>query len=252
MKTVKTVKTVKTLEPIGNGQSVPSRAYERIMEYIAAGDLAGGKLPPETALAQQLGVSRTALREALQRMESEGYIVRRRRVGTVVLANRLKLDAGLERLNSVTQIVQGAGMTPGTAFRDWRRDSANRLIAQRLGISIGDPVSVMERVRTADGTPFCHDINFIPTKYITEEDEDSIGESMLRYLSDRHGQIRQALAYLYPYTADAIVSERLGVPVGHLLMLLEHTHYAPDGNPMWYSRTFHRSDVISFHIIRSL
>ncbi|HON42182.1 MAG TPA: winged helix-turn-helix domain-containing protein, partial [Bacillota bacterium] len=90
---------MKTLEPIGDGQSVPSRAYERIMEFIAEGDLVGGKLPPETVLAQQLGVSRTALREALQRLESEGYIVRRRRVGTIVLASRLKLDAGLERLN---------------------------------------------------------------------------------------------------------------------------------------------------------
>ena len=243
---------MKTLARIGDGQSVPSRAYERIMEFIAEGDIVGGKLPPETALAQQLGVSRTALREALQRLESEGYIVRRRRVGTVVLASRLKLDAGLERLNSVTQIVQGAGMKPGTAFRDWRRETANSLIAQRLGIAIGDPVSVIERVRTADGTPFCYDINFIPAKYITEQDEDSIGESLLNYLSERYGPIRQALAYLYPYTADAIVSEKLGVPAGHLLMLLEHTHYTPDGSPMWYSRTFHRSDVISFHIIRSL
>lgn len=243
---------MKTLEPIGDGQSVPSRAYERIMEIIAEGDIVGGKLPPETALAQQLGVSRTALREALQRLESEGYIARRRRVGTIVLANRFKLDAGLEMLNSVTQIVQGAGMKPGTSFRDWRRETANSLIAQRLGIAIGDPVSVIERVRTADGTPFCYDINFIPAKYITQQDEDSIGESLLHYLSERYGQIRQALAYLYPYTADAIVSERLGVPVGHLLMLLEHTHYTPDGSPMWYSRTFHRSDVISFHIVRSL
>jgi len=243
---------MKTLARIGDGQSVPSRAYERIMEFIAEGDIVGGKLPPETALAQQLGVSRTALREALQRLESEGYIARRRRVGTVVLASRLKLDAGLERLNSVTQIVQGAGMKPGTAFRDWRRETANSLIAQRLGIAIGDPVSVIERVRTADGTPFCYDINFIPAEYITVQDEDSIGESLLNYLSERYGQIRQALAYLYPYTADAIVSEKLGVPAGHLLMLLEHTHYTPDGSPMWYSRTFHRSDVISFHIVRSL
>jgi len=42
---------MKTLARIGDGQSVPSRAYERIMEFIAEGDIVGGKLPPETALA---------------------------------------------------------------------------------------------------------------------------------------------------------------------------------------------------------
>ncbi len=79
-----------------------------------------------------------------------------------------------------------------------------------------------------------------------------MGESLLQYLSEKHGQISQAQAYLYPYTADAMISKKLGVNVGHLLMLLEHTHYAPNGQRMWYSRTFHRSDVISFHIVRSL
>lgn len=243
---------MKRLEPIGSGQSIPSRAYQQILDYIADGDIVGGKLPPETTLATQLGVSRTALREALQRLESEGYIARRRKVGTVVLANRLKLDAGLERLNSVTQIVEGAGMKPGTAFREWRQEQANSLIAQRLGISPGDEISVIERVRTADGIRFCYDINFLPVSYLSRDEEPVMGESLLKYLSGKVGQIRQALAYLYPYVADAVVSERLDVPVGHMLMLLEHTHYAPEGCPMWYSRTFHRSDVISFHIIRSL
>jgi GntR family transcriptional regulator len=241
-----------TLKPIGSGKSVPSRAYEQILQYITESDMIGDKLPPETVLAEQLGVSRTALREALQRLESEGYISRRRRVGTIVLAKRLNLDAGLEKLNSITQIIEGAGMVPGTASRNWRREPANSLIAQMLEINVGDEISVFERVRTADGISFCYDINFIPSKYITEEDEDSIGESLLQYLSDKHGQIRQALAYLYPYTADDMVSKKLGVEVGHLVMLVEHTYYSPDGMPMWYSRTFHRSDVISFHIVRSL
>ncbi|NLS45675.1 MAG: GntR family transcriptional regulator [Firmicutes bacterium] len=240
------------LKPIGDGKSVPLRAYDQILKYITEDNMVGDKLPPETDLARQLCVSRTALREALQRLELEGYISRRRRVGTVVLAKRLNLDAGLEKLNSITQIIESAGMKPGTAFRKWRIEPANSLIARMLGIDIGDDVSVIERVRTADGISFCYDINFIPTIYVTEDEEPEIGESLLDYFSRKLGQINQAQAYLYPFTADATISKKLGVNVGHLLMLLEHTHYAPNGKKMWYSRTFHRSDIISFHIIRSL
>ncbi len=36
-----------------------------------------------------------------------------------------------------------------------------------------------------------------------------------------------------------------------LLMLLEQIHYTADGEALWYSRTFYRSDVIGFHIVRT-
>ena len=40
---------------------------------------ATGKLPPEEELAAMLGVSRTLLRDVLNGLEREGYIIRRRR-----------------------------------------------------------------------------------------------------------------------------------------------------------------------------
>lgn len=52
---------------------------ERIRRAIHIGSyLPGDKLPPERALAQQLGVSRTTVREAIRVLEGEGYVVSRR------------------------------------------------------------------------------------------------------------------------------------------------------------------------------
>lgn len=240
------------LKPIGDGTSIAEQTYNEILHYISEEDMIGNKLPPETELAKMLGISRTALRDALQRLEVEGYISRRRKIGTIVLARRLDLDAGLERLNSVTQIIESAGMKAGTAFRKWRTEPANSLIAKMLNIEVGTEVTVIGRVRTANDLRLCYDINFIPVEYITEAEDKHITESLLNYLSAKHGVINRAITYFHPYTADHMVSQILEVPVGHLLMLLEHTHYSPVGKPMWYSRTFHRSDIISFHIVRSL
>ncbi len=55
------------------------QVYEEVVEEIAAriqnGTLAvGQKLPPERVLAEEMGVSRTSLREALRTLQSMGYI----------------------------------------------------------------------------------------------------------------------------------------------------------------------------------
>ncbi|MBY8824477.1 GntR family transcriptional regulator [Sphingomonas colocasiae] len=61
--------------------------YDRLRGEIDAGSYAAGSLlPTEDELQADLGVSRYALREALGMLERQGYIQRRRRAGTRVLA----------------------------------------------------------------------------------------------------------------------------------------------------------------------
>jgi DNA-binding GntR family transcriptional regulator len=54
---------------------MPSRPYAAIRDLIVRGTLAPGARLVETELAARLRVSRTPVREALQRLEHEGYIV---------------------------------------------------------------------------------------------------------------------------------------------------------------------------------
>ncbi|HEX6135670.1 MAG TPA: GntR family transcriptional regulator [Longimicrobiales bacterium] len=50
-------------------------AYEKLRELIVLGRLAPGARIIETAIASRLGVSRTPVRAALQRLQQEGYVV---------------------------------------------------------------------------------------------------------------------------------------------------------------------------------
>jgi DNA-binding GntR family transcriptional regulator len=52
-----------------------SLAYERLRELIVGGRLAPGARIIETTVAARLGVSRTPVRAALQRLQQEGYVV---------------------------------------------------------------------------------------------------------------------------------------------------------------------------------
>ena len=56
-------------------QSAAARAYEHIRSQIVRGDLAAGAFLIEQDLAAEIGVSRTPVRDALGRLQSEGLVL---------------------------------------------------------------------------------------------------------------------------------------------------------------------------------
>lgn len=102
-----------------------ARHLERL---IVAGDLpAGASLPPERALAQTLGVSRNALREALTSLSGLGLVERRQGSGTRV-SETVPLAATLTgRMRDVTAELRNAA-----EFRVVIEPQLARLAAQRI------------------------------------------------------------------------------------------------------------------------
>jgi DNA-binding GntR family transcriptional regulator len=56
-------------------QSVVDQVYAVVRERILSGELPSGSRLPQSSLAEELGVSRTPLREALRRLSTEGLVV---------------------------------------------------------------------------------------------------------------------------------------------------------------------------------
>lgn len=77
--------------------SIYSQVQENVKEYIVEGHLQpGDPLPSENQLAEQLGVSRTVVREAMRGLESVGVIQTRRGAGRYV--GSFRMDAAMENL----------------------------------------------------------------------------------------------------------------------------------------------------------
>ncbi|MXG92017.1 GntR family transcriptional regulator [Nocardioides flavescens] len=98
--------------PAANG-SRQSRVISEMRQRIITGAAASGALLSEVALAEEFGVSRTPVREALKQLQTEGLVEIRPRVGTFVAAPSRR---DLTELFEMKELLEGA---------------AARLLAQR-------------------------------------------------------------------------------------------------------------------------
>jgi DNA-binding GntR family transcriptional regulator len=55
-------------------RSVVEQVYDALLERVLSGDIPRGARLPQGALAEEMGVSRTPLREALRRLSAEGFV----------------------------------------------------------------------------------------------------------------------------------------------------------------------------------
>lgn len=77
--------TMKSIKPLSRPPSLHVTVQESLRGYIEDNGLrAGNPLPPETFLAQQLGVGRNSVREAIKALESLGILETRRGIGVFV------------------------------------------------------------------------------------------------------------------------------------------------------------------------
>ncbi|MGM7646201.1 FadR/GntR family transcriptional regulator [Nocardia sp. JW2] len=93
-------------------RSVSGDVFEQIAEQVLGGELAvGSSLPSERQLAEALGVSRPAVREALQRLAAAGLVSVRQGEATTVLDYRR--SSGLEVLPRL--LLRGDSIDPAVA-----------------------------------------------------------------------------------------------------------------------------------------
>lgn len=81
------------MPPVTTRSNLALQAYEHIYRKLWCGELAVGCKLPEVALAKEIGVSRTPVREAVAQLESEGFLVQIPNTGSFVrMMQRDELD----------------------------------------------------------------------------------------------------------------------------------------------------------------
>jgi GntR family transcriptional regulator len=236
--------------------SLHYQAQLYLRELITAGAYQPGqRLPPEGVFAEQLGISRPTLREALHNLEVEGMIVRKHGVGTFVSSSHAsRMESGLEVLESLERIASRMGLMTrmGDLHIEERLPRPDELAA--LECRADEKVLSVERIILVGSKPVAYLWDVVRARYLRAADlDDKFQGSVLDIFIKRgHPKLAYSFTRLASVGADARLARQLDMPRRTPLLKLEARLYTEDNQIVDYSISNFVPDYFDFHIIRRI
>lgn len=210
----------------------------------------GDKLPNEDALAEQFGVSRATIREAVRGLVEEGYLARRHGSGTFVTSRPL-LRNSLDTNFSYTAYLESTGVRAGRRILGLRTIPASEVVAEQLRIEPDALVVELRRVRTAEDRPAVFSIDHMVADIVdAKRDREALDGSIYALLAAAGHPVRHAEAIVAPASADAELATVLEVPEGTLLQHLQQVDVDVAGRRVLFSLEWHNPDVMELRVYR--
>jgi GntR family transcriptional regulator len=231
-------------------RSSPVPLYFQVAQHleraIESGVIPQGTLfENEILLADQLNLSRPTMRRAMQHLVDQGLVVRRRGIGTRVV--RPKMRRPLE-LTSLYDDLANSGQSPATDVLSFRTVEADRVVADMLAASEGDPVVEIVRLRRAAGNPIAKMTNYLPER-VVNFDEAALAQRGLYELIRAQGiQLHSATQTVGARTSTAVEAKLLGEARGAAVLTMQRVTYDDHGDVIEYGSHIYASSRYSFEI----
>ncbi|MEV0665923.1 GntR family transcriptional regulator [Actinomadura luteofluorescens] len=220
--------------------STKRQAVRRELLAMLDGLDVGDALPSERRLAEDLGVSRPTLRQAIDGLVAEGLLDRRHGSGTYVAQPRIAVSL---TMTSFTEDMIRRGMKPGGRVLSFRTETAGARIGRRLALSPVEEVFTIRRLRMADEAPMAIETLYLPRALLPGlRRSDLEGRSFYDLLRGNGIEIASGTETIEPTVTTAEEAAELGVPVHMPAFLFERITRDAGGRPLEYVRSLYRGD----------
>lgn len=218
----------------------------RIEELIESGELGpGSRLENEILLADQLGLSRPTMRQAIQSLVDKGLMVRKRGVGTQVVHTRVRRQV---ELTSLYDDLAGTSRRPRTEVLSFGTVPASEAVAAALQVPVGSDVTAVKRLRYADDEPLALLSNHLPPGITGITSELLTGRGLYQVLRDSGIQMRVADQTIGARKATAAEARLLHEPRSAPLLTMIRTAYDHSGHPVEYGDHVYRASLYTFEL----
>jgi GntR family transcriptional regulator len=203
-------------------------------------------LPSENELCSLYAVTRATLRHALDLLEREGLVYRRKGKGTF-LRRRVQLD--LARLCSTTKDMQARGWVPATHLLSVRAVVAATHIQHHLRSPDRLEVWEIHRLRLADGEPISLQWSYVSCGCAPGLDRHNLTGSLYDTLRLAYSiELRTAEQVIRTRLATDEEALLLEIPTGAPVFVIERTSFDQKEKPVEYLHALWRGDRYDLQI----
>lgn len=206
----------------------------------------GGFLPKEVDLAKRLGISRNTIRQATNKLEYEGLLVRKKGVGTKVSQNTV--TTSLDSWHSFTQEMSEKGVVFINFVIETNRVKADAKIAAFMQIPEETEVLCLVRLRGFEDGPFVYFESYFHPRIGLTGKEDFTRPLYDIIEHDYHVVPSISSERIRAKSASAITAKRLKIKRRDPVLVRERFVSDPGNRPIEYNIGFYIAEKFTYTI----
>lgn len=207
----------------------------------------GSTIPSERKLCEMFSVSRLTVRQAIQGLVDDGYLVRKRGKGTFI--QERKIEQQLVGVTSFTSLMKAQGKTPKNELLSLQRIVAPDIVKRELNLTEHSQILCIKRIRLADEIPMAIETTFLPLDYQNYSLEQNIHSSLYEFIENNLNlKIGNAKQTIEAGIAGKNEAKLLHIPVHAPLLLINKVTYLADGRPFEYVISAYAGERFKFSL----
>jgi GntR family transcriptional regulator len=207
---------------------------------------AGEFLPSELELSKKLGVSRNTIRQATNKLEYEGLIVRKKGYGTKVAENTLTTQ--LNSWHSFTQEMNEKGISFKNYLVKAEFVECSEKIAGFFNVPQKSEVLCITRLRGDEKGPFVYFESYLHPRIGVKENEDFTQPLYELLETNYKTPVSISFEKIKARIASKITADRLRIQHGDPVLIRERFVSDPGNRPVEYNIGFYIADRFTYTI----
>jgi GntR family transcriptional regulator len=205
----------------------------------------GAFLPKEVELANRLGVSRNTIRQATNKLEYEGLLIRKKGVGTRVAEQTL--STGLSQWYSFSQEMHDRGVDVDNLEIHAEWVEADQKIAQFFNIKPHRKLIKLSRLRGLHGEPVVYFESYFHPR-INLNLEENFNMPLYKMLEERFGIVVVRSSEHISARLAGRMGKKLKIEAVAPILFRERFVYDPGDRPIEYNIGYYRADKFTYSI----
>jgi GntR family transcriptional regulator len=228
--------------------------YEQIVRYvrslIAEKKLRSGELfYSEGQLAKMLGISKMPVRQAFQRLRTEGLLVIRHGKGPIIGEGPVPWN--FRELHGFSEEMRSRGLVPSGQLLEMRRQSPDSEVLAALRLGPGDQIYFLKRVRLANNEPVALVTSYLPVQLFPDlEKQDVAGQSLYHIIEQTYRMsLMRAEEVIGATTVGREDAQTLHTVAGSPVLHIKETTFDTEQRAVEFSTSLLRGDRYTVSVV---